>query len=105
IKLPKNIKFGKGNPDFIEVKGYVHVGASRDLLERKHMPNHEEIQDLSNKLIDLLPDYQIIDDQKASKVFCLMKKGMKRYIDFAKFFEGKWENALDYSSDEMQPNF
>lgn len=94
----------RGDPDFIEVKGYVHVGASRDFLDVKHMPYHEEIKKLSEKLLEYLPEYGIVDDQESSKVYCLMKKGMKRYIDFKKFFEGKWKEPIDYSSDSMQPN-
>jgi len=91
----------RGNPDFIEVKGYIHVGASRKFLERENMPNHEELKQLSEKLLKHLPSYEIIDDQESSKVYCLMKKEFNgRYIDFSKFFSGEEE----YSSKKMCPN-
>lgn len=79
----------KGDPDFIEVKGYVHVGASREFLDVKNMPYHKEIKEFSEKLIEYLPEYEIVDGQEASKVYCLMKKGLKlkRYINFNEFFK------------------
>jgi len=94
-----------GNPDFIKIKGYVHVGASRKFLKRENMPSHEEIKKLSEKLITFLPNYEIISDHEPSKVFCLIKKSMKKkqYIDFAKFFGGEF-NAEEYSSNQMCPN-
>lgn len=98
----------KGMPDFIEVKGYMHVGASQKVLERHNMPLHEDIVKFSGKLNEALPDYDIIDDHAPSRVVCLMKKGSKRYIDFKKFFDitdnNKECKSEGYSSDTMQPN-
>tara|TARA_Y100000310_G_scaffold342819_3_gene447628 strand:- start:1044 stop:1901 length:858 start_codon:yes stop_codon:yes gene_type:complete len=100
----------RGDPDFIEVKGYMHVGASRKFLERDNMPMHNEVDDFTKRLIDELEDYEIVSEHKASRVLCLMHKRMngKQYIDFSKFFEivnsGKVAEALDYSSEKIMPN-
>ncbi len=100
----------RGSPDFIEVKGYMHVGASREFLERENMPMHNEVDDFTKKLIEELDDYEIVSEHTASRVLCLMHKRMngKQYIDFPKFFEkvnaGEAPNSLEYSSEKMTPN-
>lgn len=51
----------KANPDFIEVKGYAHVGESKNRLNKEHMPNHNEIKEFVIKLSDesgyIIKDY------------------------------------------------
>ena len=100
----------RGSPDFIEVKAYMHVGASREHLERDNMPLHEEVGQFTRELIGNLEDYEIVSEHKPSRVLCLMHKRMKgkQYIDFPKFFEvvnsGKIASSLDYSHEKMQPN-
>ena len=84
----------RGSPDFIEVKGYMHVGASREFLERENMPLHSEVDSFTGDLIEALEDYKIVSEHKPSRVLCLMHKRMKgkQYIDFPKFFE-LWKNC------------
>ncbi|GBE54379.1 wyosine base formation [archaeon BMS3Bbin15] len=62
----------KAEPDFIEAKGYVHVGYSRKRLERSHMPSYEEVNSFSDRL-SRVTDYTIKDSSKDSKVFLLSK--------------------------------
>lgn len=100
----------RGKPDFIEVKGYMHVGASRKFLKRSNMPLHSYIVEISKKLDKLLDDYEIISEHEPSRVVCFMKKSMKKkqFINFKKFFEivdKKAEPiAENYSSKRMCPN-
>ena len=100
----------RGQPDFIEVKGYMHVGASQQILLREHMPQHDEIKEFSEKLIAIMPEYEIISHHAPSRVYCLIHKNLKRkqFLNFAKFFEivnaGGEAKALDYSSEKMCPN-
>lgn len=98
----------RGDPEFIEVKGYMHVGASRKVLNRENMPEHEYVKEFTNTLLKSLPNYGIIDEHSPSRVVCLMKKGAKRYIDFHAFFDiannGGIASAKEYSSDKMCPN-
>jgi tRNA wybutosine-synthesizing protein 1 len=44
----------KGNPDFIEIKGYVFVGASRERLNIDNMPMHEEVVDFTKHVAEHL---------------------------------------------------
>lgn len=60
------------NPDFIEPKGYVHVGYSRKRLERPDMPSLEEVLEFS-RILGEETDYSIKDYSKDSKVALLSK--------------------------------
>lgn len=79
----------KGNPDFIEVKGYMHVGASIYRLKRENMPSHDEIKKFAKELLEFLPEYGFVSEHKPSFVVCLAKK---------KFFvSGKWHTWIDFN--------
>jgi tRNA wybutosine-synthesizing protein 1 len=96
----------KSNCDFIEVKAYMHVGQSREKLEMKAMPWHEEIVEFSKELIKYLPDYEIVSEHIPSRVVMLAKKEFKKngkwytWIDFDKWNElinsGKEFNKMDF---------
>ena len=83
----------KGFPDFIEVKGYMHVGESRERLQRENMPLHEEIVQFSRDLEQYLPEYEIVSEHIASRVVMFAKKKFKKdgiwhtWIDFEKWHE------------------
>lgn len=61
------------NPDFVEVKGYVHVGESQKRLPREAMPHHDEIKGFAGQLSEEL-SYNITGEQEASKVVLLSRK-------------------------------
>jgi tRNA wybutosine-synthesizing protein 1 len=67
-------KFAKyidlAEPDFIEPKGYVHVGYSRRRLNRSDMPTMEEVLDFSKKL-SKETGYALKDYSQSSKVALL----------------------------------
>ena len=60
----------KINPNFIEVKAYMHVGFSKYRLPREAMPLHSEVHDFSEKLEKEL-SYKITDESKPSRVVLL----------------------------------
>jgi tRNA wybutosine-synthesizing protein 1 len=80
-----------GKPHFIEIKGYMYVGASRQRLEKNHMPLHEDVVAFSQSLAQLLPDYEIVSEHIASRVVMLAHKSFKiddvwnTWIDFDAF--------------------
>ncbi|MFH1590146.1 MAG: 4-demethylwyosine synthase TYW1 [archaeon] len=78
----------KGSPDFVEVKSYMHVGPSRERLKRENMPLHEEVLEFTNKLIEFLPDYEIVSEHIASRVVMLAKKKFKK--------KNKWHTWIDF---------
>lgn len=67
----------KGEFDFIEPKGYVHVGYSRERLERSNMPSFERIASFAGRMSELT-GYSIAGENPASKVVLLSNgsKGM-----------------------------
>ena len=60
----------KANPDFIEAKGYVHVGESQKRLPQNTMPNHEDVVEFSKQLQEH-SSFKIKDDFKPSRVVLL----------------------------------
>lgn len=81
----------KSSTDFIEVKAYMHVGPSRQRLNRENMPLHEEIVVFSKELEKHLPGYEIVSEHIPSRVVMFAKKKFKKdglwhtWIDFPKF--------------------
>lgn len=71
IKSEEYVKLiEKINPDFIEAKGYVHVGESRKRLPHDAMPYHEDVVEFAKK-IDEESSFNIKDDFKPSRVVLL----------------------------------
>ncbi len=61
-----------GLPDFVEVKGYMFLGASRARLKHSNMPSHREIRAFAAKLA-ALTGYYVQDEQVESRVVLLSK--------------------------------
>ncbi|MBT3262395.1 4-demethylwyosine synthase TYW1 [Candidatus Woesearchaeota archaeon] len=77
-----------GNPDFIEVKGYMFIGASRERLEKSNMPLHEDVVEFSKELDKYLDDYEIASEHIRSRVVLFAKKKFKK--------EGEWHTWIDF---------
>lgn len=72
----------RANPKFVELKGYMFVGSSRQRMTKSNMPYHEDVVDFS-KQIEQISDYKIIDEKKESRVVLMMKKDSKdRIMEF-----------------------
>jgi tRNA wybutosine-synthesizing protein 1 len=90
----------KGNPDFIEIKAYMHIGASRTRLKIEHMPWHEDVVGFTKKLIEYLPDYEIVSEHIPSRVVMCAKKAFRKnnkwrtWIDFS-----KWQKLIESGKD------
>jgi len=63
----------KAEPDYVEPKGYVHVGYSRRRLTREHMPTYEEVMEFSKRLGEEI-GYAVANSSRASKVVLLAKE-------------------------------
>ncbi|MEM2121080.1 MAG: 4-demethylwyosine synthase TYW1 [Candidatus Woesearchaeota archaeon] len=63
----------KANPDFLEVKAYMHVGFSRNRLKIQNMPTHKEVKEFGINIGGLI-DYKIVDEKENSRVVLLMKE-------------------------------
>lgn len=55
---------------FVEVKGYMYLGYSRNRLLREQMPEHAEIREFS-EMVSQHSDYFIKDESPLSRVVCL----------------------------------
>ena len=75
MKDPKGYAklIGMANPDFVELKAYMHVGESRKRLPIDAMPRHYEVKDFSRKVSEE-SGYGIKDEQTASRVVLLSRK-------------------------------
>ncbi len=69
----------KGDPTFIEVKGYMHVGGSMQFLKEENMPNFEEIREFSEKICRIT-GRKIIDSKEESNVVLIMKEDFEGRI-------------------------
>lgn len=61
-------------PDFVEVKGYVHVGYSRYRLERDAMPSHQDVVEFAREYGKSM-GYELCDDVEISRVALLTPDG------------------------------
>ena len=86
----------KGNPDFIEIKSYMWVGASQGRLNFENMPSSKEVMDFTKEFLKFIPEYDLVSEHYPSRVVMLAKKkfffedsnGIKRWhtwIDFPKY--------------------
>ncbi|MBT4165540.1 4-demethylwyosine synthase TYW1 [archaeon] len=73
----------KAQPDFIEVKGFMSVGFSRNRKGMGYdaMPTHEEIRDYAERIaISLKNNYKILDEHERSRVILIGKDKSKMKI-------------------------
>jgi tRNA wybutosine-synthesizing protein 1 len=61
--------------DFVEVKGYVWVGFSRQRLKEENMPTHYDIMQFAKKICEH-SGLKIVDEKIESRVALLMKEDM-----------------------------
>lgn len=69
----------QGNPHFIELKSYMHIGMSTQRLEKNNMLEMSEIRNLASQLHDKMTDFSIMDESEISRVIVLQNH--KRYIN------------------------
>lgn len=69
----------RGNPHFVEIKSYMHLGYSTKRLKRENMLYHHEIKQYTDKLLEYLPQYEIMDEHLPSRVIVIQNRD--RYIN------------------------
>ncbi|MDP2846044.1 MAG: 4-demethylwyosine synthase TYW1 [Candidatus Methanoperedens sp.] len=70
---------GLAEPDYVELKAYMHLGFSRKRLTLDNMPSHEEVRDFSKQVAAAL-GYLVADESENSRVVLLSKDGTKQVI-------------------------
>ncbi|MEF8757360.1 MAG: radical SAM protein, partial [Halobacteriales archaeon] len=63
--------YRRADPDFVELKAYMHVGHSRGRLDRSAMPDHEDVVAFAEDVQAHLPDHDVLRDVPASRVALL----------------------------------
>jgi tRNA wybutosine-synthesizing protein 1 len=84
--MTKSEKYGelikKCSFDFVECKGYMHVGYSMKRLSKANMPTHDEIKEFA-KTVAKSAGLKYIDEKPESSVVLLMKEDFKgRIMEF-----------------------
>ena len=68
----------RGDPDFIEPKGYVYVGYSRERLSMDNMPSFDDILGFVKRMSELT-GYEITGENRPSRVV-LLSNGRKTML-------------------------
>jgi tRNA wybutosine-synthesizing protein 1 len=69
----------QGNPHFIELKSYMHIGMSTQRLEQNHMLEMYEVRNLATQLCSTIRSFKMMDESEISRIVVLQNKD--RYID------------------------
>ena len=69
----------QGNPHFIELKSYMHIGMSTGRLKAENMLEMNEIRSLSEKICSKLQCYSTMDESEISRIVVL--QNLRRYTD------------------------
>jgi tRNA wybutosine-synthesizing protein 1 len=69
----------RARPNFVEPKGYVYMGKSRERLGRDHVPEHSEIAGFARELARQT-GLEVLDESPESKVLLLGRPGEERYL-------------------------
>jgi tRNA wybutosine-synthesizing protein 1 len=65
--------FRRADPDFVELKAYMHVGHSRGRLDRDSMPDHDEVREFTEAVREYMPDHDVTKEVPVSHVTLLAK--------------------------------
>jgi len=68
-----------GNPHFIELKSYMHIGMSTARLEKNNMIEMDEVRSFSRELCNKMPGFSVMDESEVSRIVVLQNQ--KRYTD------------------------
>lgn len=69
----------KGDPHFIEIKSYMHVGMSTQRLEVDNMLNMDEVRSYATSLCEKMNAFSLMDESEISRIVVLQNK--QRYVD------------------------
>ncbi len=69
-------------PDFVECKGYTHVGESQKRLKKENMPSIEEIRSFGEKLAENL-GYRVVAEDEVSRVVLLANPSSQYFKEAA----------------------
>ncbi|GGL27979.1 4-demethylwyosine synthase TYW1 [Halarchaeum grantii] len=65
--------YRRADPDFVELKAYMHVGHSRGRLDRDSMPSPETVESFAARVQEHMPEHPVLKTQEASSVALLAR--------------------------------
>ncbi|WP_336343042.1 4-demethylwyosine synthase TYW1 [Halalkalicoccus ordinarius] len=65
--------YDRADPDFVELKAYMHVGHSQGRLDRSAMPDHEDVLAFAEAVEEHMPEHSHIKDVPVSRVALLSR--------------------------------
>ena len=73
----------RGNPHFIEIKSYMHIGMSTQRLDRSDMLEMDEIRGFSDLMRNSLGTFSIMDESEISRIVVLqnLERFTERWIE------------------------
>jgi tRNA wybutosine-synthesizing protein 1 len=73
----------RGNPHFIEIKSYMHIGMSTQRLENSDMLEMNEIRNYSNLLCKSMNKFSVMDESEISRIVVLQnhERFTERWIE------------------------
>jgi len=69
--------FERSNTDYLEIKSYMHLGLSRENLDKENMPNHKEVLEYSKEIEKRSKLFKIHNEQVRSRIVLLKNKNSK----------------------------
>jgi len=63
--------YRRADPDFVELKAYMHVGHSQGRLDRDVMPGHEAVVAFAEAVREHMPDHDVLKEVPPSRVALL----------------------------------
>jgi tRNA wybutosine-synthesizing protein 1 len=69
----------QGDPHFIELKSYMHIGRSNQRLEQEDMLEMDEVRDFSAQLCTKMPSFAVMDESEISRIVVLQNQS--RHVD------------------------
>jgi tRNA wybutosine-synthesizing protein 1 len=68
----------QSQPDFIEIKSYMHLGYSRERLARENMPEQEDLKAFCIQLDKQFESFNFEDENSASRIILYKNNGVNR---------------------------
>ncbi len=91
--------FDRADADFVEMKAYMHVGNSRDRLDRDVMPDHTDVVAFTEAVQEYLPTHPVIRDVEPSRV-ALLARHDDTWVDDLKGGSEFWREGTYSPADD-----
>ena len=89
--------YERADPDFVELKAYMHVGHSRNRLGREAMPEHDAVVEFARDVQAHMPAHSVLKDVPISRVALLACED-KTWIPELELDSPFWDDGTDVTA-------